>query len=159
MMPKFVRRNQRYMQGNFQNEYHHLRANLLRIGGWLRQEVNRMLEPFDITQQQFNALRILRGQMQVVRTRAFSTNDLRDLLLDKSADTSRLVDRLVEKGLVSKAPCTQDSRRVNLSLSEKGVELLCRIDDRMSELDAVLGALSEQEARQLNNLLDRLQGL
>ncbi len=63
------------MQGNFQNEYHHLRANLLRIGAWLRQEVNTVLEPFGITQQQFNALRILRGQMNVVRSTSFSTND------------------------------------------------------------------------------------
>ena len=85
------------MQGKFQSEYHHLRANLLRVSAWLRQEVNHILEPFGITQQQLNALRILRGQMNVVRTTSFSTNDLRDLLLDKSADTSRLVDRLVEK--------------------------------------------------------------
>jgi DNA-binding MarR family transcriptional regulator len=144
------------MQGNFQNEYHHLRANLLRIGAWLRQEVNTVLEPFGITQQQFNALRILRGQMNVVRSTSFSTNDLRDLLLDKSADTSRLVDRLVDKGYVLKAPCTIDSRRVNLKLSETGLQLLSEIDQKMSEMDAILGNVSEKEARELNGFLDRL---
>lgn len=157
-MPKFVRYPLAYMQGKFENEYHHLRSNLLRVSGWLRQEVNTILEPFGITQQQFNALRILRGQMGVARTRSFSTNDLRDLLLDKSADTSRLVDRLVEKGLISKTPCTQDSRRVDLKLTEQGVELLCRIDDKMAELDDILGNLTEKEAKQLNIWLDRLVG-
>lgn len=146
------------MQGNFQSEQHHLRANLLRVSAWLRQEVNRILEPFGITQQQLNALRILRGQQSVVRSTSFSTNDLRDLLLDKSADTSRLVDRLVEKNLVSKAPCTVDSRRVNLLLTATGQQLLADIDGRMSELDAILGNLSHQEARQMNTWLDRLVG-
>ena len=146
------------MQGKFQSEYHHLRANLLRVSAWLRQEVNHILEPFGITQQQLNALRILRGQMNVVRTTSFSTNDLRDLLLDKSADTSRLVDRLVEKKLVSKAPCTLDSRRLNLTLTESGQHLLADIDGKMTELDAILGNFSEKEAKQMNAWLDRLVG-
>jgi len=144
------------MQGKFQNEYHHLRANLLRVSAWLRQEVNVILEPFGITQQQLNALRILRGQMNVVRTTSFSTNDLRDLLLDKSADTSRLVDRLVDKGLVAKEPCSQDSRRVHLQLTAPGQQLLAEIDGKMNDLDAILGNLSVGEAQQLNAFLDRI---
>jgi len=144
------------MQGNFQNEYHHLRANLFRVSGWLRQELNSILEPFDITQQQFNALRILRGQMGVVRDRSFSTNDLRDELLDKSADTSRLVDRLVDKGYVTKTPCTQDSRRVHLALAQDGLDLLAQIDEKMGAFDAIFCNLSEMEAQQMNALLDRL---
>lgn len=146
------------MQGNFQNEYHHLRSNLLRVSGWLRHEVNLILDPFDITQQQFNALRVLRGQMKVVRVGAFSTNDLRDLLLDKSADTSRMVDRLVAKGLVSKEPCTIDSRRVNLKLTDEGIQVLTDIDEKMGELDAIFGDLPENEAQKLNLWLDRLGG-
>lgn len=145
------------MQGNFQNEYHHLRTNLLRVSGWLRQEVNLILDPVGITQQQFNALRILRGQMNKVRTTSFSTNDLRDLLLDKSADTSRLVDRLVDKGYVLKVPCNIDSRRVHLSLTEAGLQLLTDIDGKMSDLDAIFGHFTDEEAKQLNALLDRLQ--
>ena len=144
------------MQGKFQNEYHHLRANLLRVSAWLRQEVNRILEPFGITQQQLNALRILRGQLHVVRSTSFSTNDLRDLLLDKSADTSRLVDRLVDKKLVSKEPCTLDSRRVHLQLTAEGQQLLAEIDGKMNDLDTILGNLSAAEARQLNAFLDRI---
>ena len=146
------------MKGNFQNEYHHLRTNLLRVSGWLRQEVNNILEPFGITQQQFNALRILRGQMKIERKGSFSTNDLRDLLLDKSADTSRLVDRLVAKQLVSKVPCTMDSRRVDLKLTEEGQQLLARIDLKMNELDNIIARLSKEEVERLNALLDKLIG-
>jgi DNA-binding MarR family transcriptional regulator len=96
--------------------------------------------------------------MKVVRVGAFSTNDLRDLLLDKSADTSRLVDRLVAKGLVSKEPCTVDSRRVNLKLTNEGIQVLTDIDEKMGELDAIFGDLPETEARKLNLWLDRLGG-
>ena len=95
--------------------------------------------------------------MNKVRTTSFSTNDLRDLLLDKSADTSRLVDRLVDKGYVSKVPCNMDSRRVNLSLTDAGLQLLADIDGKMSELDAIFGHFTDDEAHQLNTLLDRLQ--
>lgn len=146
----------RDMKGNFSNEHHRLRANLLRVGAWLRHELNNVLEPFGITQQQFNALRILRGQMKIERVGSFSTNDLRDELLDKSADVSRLVDRLVEKGLVTKIPCTMDSRRVNLSLSQQGEELLSHIDDKMHHLDEILHPLTAVEAAAANNFLDKL---
>jgi DNA-binding MarR family transcriptional regulator len=62
----------------------------------------------------------------------------------------------VDKGYVTKIPCTQDARRVNLTLAEKGVALLAKIDAKMSEMDAILGNITEKEAQQLNALLDRL---
>lgn len=142
---------------NYQNEFHRLRVNLLYMGNWIRVEANEILEEFDLTQQQFNALRILRGQIGVERDTSFSTQDLRELLLDKMSDTSRLVDRLVKKEVIHKKPCDHDARRVHLTITEKGLALLSEIDQQMHRLDKIVSKISAQEAEQVNDLLDKIK--
>ncbi|MFB0908788.1 MAG: DNA-binding MarR family transcriptional regulator [Spirosomataceae bacterium] len=142
---------------NYQNEFHRLRVNLLYMGNWIRVEANKLLEEFELTQQQFNALRILRGQIGVERDTSFSTQDLRELLLDKMSDTSRLVDRLVKKEVIHKKPCDHDARRVHLTITEKGSALLTEIDSQMHRLDKIVNTLSESEAQQVNELLDKIK--
>ncbi len=80
---------------------------------------NRLFEPFDITQQQFNILRILRGAGQPL-----STLQIRQRMLDKMSDTSRIVDRLVKKGMVKKTICREDRRLVDILLTDKGKEII-----------------------------------
>jgi len=140
-------------QPNFLNEWHKLRVNLLHTSSWLRGEVAQFLKPFGITQQQFNILRVLRGQ----HPRALSTQQLRERLIDRMSDTSRLVDRLQQKKLVCKKECSKDKRLVDVTISEKGLNLLCQIDDKMPDLDEVMQSLSPEEAEILNKLLDRLR--
>jgi DNA-binding MarR family transcriptional regulator len=142
---------------NYQNEFHRLRVNLLYMGNWIRVEANKLLEEFELTQQQFNALRILRGQVGVERDTSFSTQDLRELLLDKMSDTSRLVDRLVKKEVIHKKPCDHDARRVHLTITAKGLALLTEIDSHMHRLDKIVNTLSESEAQQVNELLDKIK--
>lgn len=142
---------------NYQNEYHRLRVNLLYMGNWIRVEANKLLEEFELTQQQFNALRILRGQIGVERDTSFSTQDLRELLLDKMSDTSRLVDRLVKKEVIHKKPCDHDARRVHLTITEKGLSLLSEIDEQMHRLDKIVSKLSAEETKQVNDLLDKIK--
>lgn len=140
------------MKGKFQNEWHKLRANLLYVGSWLRAEVNQVLEPFDLTQQQFNVLRILRGSYPT----PISTAEIRERMLDKNSDASRLVDRLCAKGWVNKKICEEDKRLVNVLISEQGLELLQEIDKKMTELDKILQVISEDDARVLNEILDKM---
>lgn len=140
------------MKGNFQNEWHKLRANLLYVGSWLRAEVNEVLEPFDLTQQQFNVLRILRGSYPT----PISTAEIRERMLDKSSDASRLVDRLCAKGWVNKKVCEEDKRLVNVLISEEGQALLKEIDKKMNDLDKILQVISIEEAKMLNEILDKL---
>lgn len=140
------------MKGNFQNEWHKLRANLLYVGSWLRAEVNEVLEPFDLTQQQFNVLRILRGSYPT----PISTAEIRERMLDKSSDASRLVDRLCAKGWVNKKVCEKDKRLVNVLISEEGQALLKEIDKKMNDLDKILQVISIEEAKMLNEILDKL---
>jgi DNA-binding MarR family transcriptional regulator len=110
------------------------------------------LDQYDLTNQQFNILRILRGAGEPL-----STLQIRQRMLDKMSDTSRIVDRLVKKGLVSKVVCSSDRRLVDVTISEKGKLLLTEMDKHENEWDSLLKNLNEKEAAELNNLLDKLR--
>lgn len=140
------------MEGKFQNVWHELRANLLVVSGQLKLRVNELLEPYDLTQQQFNALRILRGAQPI----ALTVGQIRERLLDPSSDAPRLVDRLEQKGWISRVRCTADGRRTLVCLTPSGEELLKNLDQQMHQLDALIQLLTEDEAKKLNGLLDKL---
>lgn len=140
------------MRGKFKNEWHHLRANLLYVGSELRMGMNRVLEPYGMTQQQLNALRIMRG----AAPEQLTPNDLRQRLLDRSADTSRLTDRLAASGWIRKFPCVMDKRLTRVALTDAGLEVLKKIDKDAQQLDALLQHVSPEEAAQLNVLLDKI---
>ena len=112
-----------------------------------------MFEAEDITPQQFNILRILRGSFP----QPLSTLQIRERMLEKMSDTSRIVDRLIAKGLVKKLTCKNDRRLVDVIISDKGKKLLERLDARQDEIDGVLGKLSENDANILSDLLDKIR--
>ncbi len=140
-------------QRRFQNPWHELRANLLYSSGWLRSEIKAFLRPYGITQQQFNVLRILRGS----HPDPISTLQLRERMIDKMPDTSRLVDRLQKKGLLSKKPCGEDKRLVDVLITEAGLALLADIDAHLPALDGITQGLTADEAQQLSRLLDKMR--
>ena len=107
----------------FRSEYQKAIINLIYTFNWVNEKINRRFEPFDITQQQFNILRILRGAGQPL-----STLQIRQRMLDKMSDTSRIVDRLVKKGMVKKSICREDRRLVDVLLTDKGKKLLQTMD-------------------------------
>jgi DNA-binding MarR family transcriptional regulator len=139
-------------QHTFRSEYQKSIINLIYTFNWVNERVNRRFEPFEITQQQFNILRILRGAAQPL-----STLQIRQRMLDKMSDTSRIVDRLVKKGLVKKTICLEDRRLVDVILTEKGKKLLQSMDVMDEEMDEIFRYLSKDEARQLNLLLDKIR--
>jgi len=102
--------------------------------------------------QQFNILRILRGSEKPI-----STLQIRERMLDKMSDTSRIVDRLILKGLAKKVTCKTDKRLVDVSISEKGKKVLQKTDQYETEIHHILSALSEKEAKSLNKLLDKIR--
>lgn len=144
------------MESSFKNEYHKLRLNLLWCSNWLRTEIITILEPFELTQQQLNALRILRSQMSVQNEKTFSTQDLRELMLDKMSDTSRLVDRLVEKKWVIKKTDAADKRRVSVAITQEGLKLLEKVDAKLSEFEDILKEYTLEEVQILNKLLEKM---
>ena len=141
----------------YSSVHHRLRANLLRVGLRLQAQLNLMLEPYGLTQQQFNVLRILRGQLRLKRDTSFSTQDLRDLLLDKMADASRLVDRLADKGWLTKEPCSMDKRKINIQITESGLAVLSEIDNVSLALDELLADLDVSEAEAVSLLLEKVK--
>ena len=106
-----------------------------------------------LTPQQFNVLRILRGS----HPQPLSTLQIRERMLDKMSDTSRIVDRLVLKKLVAKCTCEQDKRLVDVSITEAGLCLLKKMDAEEHQSDDIMQALSEEEAELLSNLLDKVR--
>jgi DNA-binding MarR family transcriptional regulator len=127
-------------------------VNLIYTYNWAMEKSKRFFEKADLTPQQFNILRILRGS-----GRPLSTMQIRQRMLDKMSDTSRIVDRLLKKELVSKVVCPNDRRLVDITISEKGTRLLQELDHYNDEMDALLSGVNEEEAKTLNHLLDKLR--
>ena len=142
---------------SFASEHHRLRVGVLKTANWLTDHIKVFLDPHNLTPQQFNVLRILRGHQRRGGEAVLSTSCLRERMIDRASDTSRLVDRLARRGLVSKGACCADRRRVDVRLTEAGLQLLAEIDGRMGELDAATGTLSDEEAARLSDLLLKLR--
>ncbi len=144
--------NQDINQRKFRNEHQKMMINLIYSYNWLMENTRKHLDQYDLTSQQFNILRILRGAGEPL-----STLQIRQRMLDKMSDTSRIVDRLVKKELVQKVTCPADRRLVDVTISDKGRELLLEMDAHENEWDKLLKNLDNQEAEQLNGLLDKLR--
>ena len=127
--------------------------NLLFTYGWALEKIKDFLSQEDITHQQYNILRILRG----ANPKPLSTLQIRERMLDKMSDTSRIVDRMVLKELVEKRVCSKDKRLVDITITQKGQDLLKRLDEASAKMDAVMDNLSDTEAEQLSGLLDKLR--
>ena len=126
--------------------------NIIYSANWLNEKIKTMLDPDDITPQQYNILRILRGSQQPL-----STLQIRSRMLDKMSDTSRIVERLLKKGLVEKKVCSADKRLVDVSISKKGLSLLDKLDKKNADIDELMQNLTEAEANTLNKLLDKIR--
>ena len=138
----------------FTSEYHKMAVNLLYTASWIDIQHTRQLKQFGLTPQQFNLLRILRGQ----HPKPATINMLIDRMIDKSSNASRLVDRLLAKKFVARCTSENDKRSVNVSITPEGLEVLKQIDKQYHLLEAPMKNLTEKEAVLLNQLLDKLRG-
>jgi len=145
--------DQDILQSKFRNEHQKAIVNLLYTYNWVTEKSKELFATEDITPQQFNILRILRGSHPT----PLSTLQIRERMLDKMSDTSRIVDRLIAKGLVKKGICKDDRRLVDVMITEKGKKLLERLDARQDEIDNIIGNLSKKEATSLSELLDKIR--
>ena len=139
-------------QPNFRNEFQKMGINLLFTANWLNEQIGKMLSEEGVTQQQYNILRILRGSATPL-----STLKIRERMLDKMSDTSRIVDRLIAKELVLKNTCEKDKRLVDITLSPKGLDLVDQLDQFNERIDALLKGINESEAQMMNQILDKIR--
>ena len=138
----------------FSSQHQKASVNIVFTYNWLNSLIKAELEKFKITNQQFNILRILRGQYPTAAT----INILKERMLDKMSDASRIVDRLVQKELVTRTVNKKDRRAVDILITQKGLELLERIHVEEAMNDGFKSNLSEDEAKQLGDLLDKFRG-
>ncbi|MBS1522643.1 MAG: MarR family transcriptional regulator [Bacteroidetes bacterium] len=138
----------------FEDNYHKAVINITYTYGWLSNTFRCRFERHNLTQQQFNVLRILRGQYPNPAT----INMIKERMLDKMSDASRIVDRLIQKGLVSRCTNNKDRRAVDIRISEAGLEILSKMDEEFKTKDMLKNNLTEEEAGKLSDLLDKLRG-
>ena len=141
-------------QETFRNENQKLAVNIIFTHGWLSNHQSEIFGKFDITGTQYNILRILRGQ----HPSPVSINILKERMLDKMCDASRLVERLRKKGWLERETCEEDRRKVNVLITGKGLELLEKLDEYNDAFDNLFTNLTDNEVKQLNNLLDKFRG-
>ena len=127
--------------------------NIIYTYHWLTEKVKHFLSAENITHQQFNILRILRGADPL----PLSTLTIRERMLDRMSDTSRIVDRMVLKGLVYKRVCLSDKRLVDVSLTQEGKKMLSRLDKKHTDMDLIISNLNKDELETLNTLLDKVR--
>jgi DNA-binding MarR family transcriptional regulator len=133
----------------------HVKAiiNIIYTNSWLESIQMEIFKPFDLTIQQYNVLRILRGHYP----QPITVIAIIERMLDKMSNASRLVDKLLLKGLAIRRECPNDRRAVDVLITQKGLDLLAELDVLQDKWESQLHGLSEEEALQLSNLLDKLR--
>lgn len=142
------------LKSKFANEYQKAMVNLLYTNNVLNNKMNKLFKPFGVAGPQFNVLRILRGQLP----NAASVGLIKERMIERNSDVSRIVDRLYKKDLVERNECKEDRRQKNVKISEKGMRLLAEIDKLSAEMESPLKNLTEGEAEELNRILDKIRG-
>ncbi|MFT7333818.1 MAG: MarR family multiple gene transcriptional regulator MgrA [Sphingobacteriales bacterium] len=138
-------------QKTFKSEQQRAFIHVMVTNSWLNEYQKDFFKNFNISKQQYNAMRILRGQFPS----GLSVNSVKDRMLDKMPDTSRLVDRLVSKALVEREVNKTDRRATIITLTAKGVKLMDKIDQDIHQIETLFDNLNEEEAEELNRLLEK----
>lgn len=139
-------------QKKFKDQRQKAAVNIIFTYSWIVGHLKKEFSQYDITMQQFNILRILRGQYPNPST----VNLLKERMLDKMCDVSRMIDRLKQKDLIERNVNKSDRRAVDIFISKKGLELLALIDQNYDPTH-VVNNLNEDEAEELNLLLDKIR--
>lgn len=141
-------------QKEFKSEQAKGLVNLLYTTSWLQERSRTFFEKFDLTPQQYNVLRILRGQFPEAAT----VNLIKERMIDKMSDASRIVERLRLKNLLDRTTAAYDRRAVDIVINQSGLKLLSEIDQHIHEFENCFESLNLEEVMTLNILLDKLRG-
>ncbi|MFT4698605.1 MAG: DNA-binding MarR family transcriptional regulator [Flavobacteriaceae bacterium] len=128
--------------------------NILFTSKYIEESFLSVLKPFDLSSQQYNVLRILRGQ----KGKPANLCTLQERMIDKSSNTTRLVDKLIQKKLASRQICEANRRKVEIFITEKGLELLNKLDPITKQKNKeILNHLNQNELEVLNSSLDTIR--
>jgi DNA-binding MarR family transcriptional regulator len=140
-------------QSKFKSPHHKVMVNLLFTANWHHNEHLRLLRPYDLTIQQYNVLRILKGQYP----KSVRVNDIIDRMLDKMSNASRLVDKLVQKKWAHRVESELDRRAVDVTITKLGIKMLTELEATETKMEEKMFSLTSEEATQLSDLLDKLR--
>ncbi len=140
-------------QKSFESNRHKAHINILFTASYISGITNKTLKPFDISAQQYNIMRILKGQ----HPKAASIKLLTERMLDKMSNASRLVEKLRRKGYISRVECPEDRRQVNVKLTEEGLNVLKESTEALDEAAKFMNNLTEKEAGLLSDYLDKIR--
>jgi len=141
-------------QKAFKNDREKLTINLIYSYGWLNEKISKVFAKYNLTPPQYNVLRILRGQYP----NSTSVGIINERMLQKIADSSRLVDRLEKKGLLNRSINKKDRRKADLIISKKGLALLKKLDPATDKFESFFSNLLKKDVKTLNDLLDKMRG-
>lgn len=141
-------------QKEFKDPYNKAVVNLLFTHGHIVSKQSNLFKPFGLSPEQYNVLRILRGQ----NGNPITVSSIQDRMLNKMSNASRLVEKLKQKNLVVREECPTDRRQVDILITPKGLEVLEKLENAIYNLNRELIQLTEDEVEQLNFLLDKLRG-
>jgi DNA-binding MarR family transcriptional regulator len=137
-------------QKKFKTPYQKAVLNLIYTANWLQAKQQDFFKPFGLTGQQYNILRVLKGQ----HPKSISPTEIKSRMLDRNSDVSRLLERLVAKNFITKSVCPNDKRASDVNITQTGLDLLTEIEKHQKVLDGVL-TLTPEEANLLSDLLDK----
>lgn len=141
-------------QKRFKTPYHRMAINIMFTGNWIQKDLAGQLRKFGLSLQQHNVLSILKGQYPNPCTLGL----IQERMLDRESNATRLVDKLMEKGLVSRGQCVENRRKVDILITAAGLQLLEKTAALGDFFTSRYGTLTEEEALLLGNLLDKLRG-
>jgi DNA-binding MarR family transcriptional regulator len=140
-------------QEKFNSEHQKASINILYTGSWLHNINVSYLKKFGITPEQFNVMRILRGS----NPQPMMLADITARMIDKNSNCTRLVEKLRQKGLVSRVICANNRRQVDISITDKGLQILKKIDADTPDWSRTIEKITKTEAKELNRILDKLR--
>ncbi|WP_347924781.1 MarR family transcriptional regulator [Pontimicrobium sp. SW4] len=129
-------------------------VNVLYTSNWFKEGLQQVLKNFDLTLEQYNVLRILRGQ----NGNPANLSTIQERMLNKMSNTTRLVDKLNKKGFVTREICKKNRRKIEMYITAKGLEFIAQIDPIINKKDLdMTNKLSNNELQELNYLLEKLR--
>ncbi|MFN4914230.1 MAG: MarR family winged helix-turn-helix transcriptional regulator [Sphingomonadales bacterium] len=141
-------------QSKFTSSRQKVLVNIIFTANWVNARLSDIIKSHQITLQQYNVLRILRGKYP----KSANPGEIKAVMLDKNPDLTRLCDRMCTQGLISRNIDEVNRRKMNICITDKGLEVLEQIDPEIHKIEQMMVHLQDAESEQLSDLLDRLRG-
>ncbi len=145
----------RLLTSKFESSIHEMMINIMLANTFIRMRMDEAFEDTDLTFPQYNLLRILNGAYPA----GYSRGEISRRMIDRAPDMTRMIDRLVKRGLVERARSGEDGRQAITTITAKGRALIAPVNTKVKAVHKRVGDLvTEAEARQISQLLEKLYG-